>query len=869
MQQQNRLPITGMSHTLPPAMCEDGECSRIVNMRCKNDVWEPVGDPRLIYTPDDPSRKIIFLHCNEVYKHYISYDGTKLYFEAKEQNNSIIPTGLDALCEISGLSKIESVGNTLVVITDTEIFYLLYRNGAYEILGTRPDMPEISFYLGGSIQNSEIFDTYTLKVETKDDGICRLSETDKSAFISWVYGIYSKCRSKLMSDGYFSHPFLVRYALRMYDGSYILPSPPVVMLQSDKASSLNGIEAVCELENGYLKKFIGNYFNLRGEMLYYNVKKCDLSKWSDVITGVDVFLSKEVPVVKQVPMTEGDYRYEIRNLNGKSTRILIFNMPQLIDKDVCRKLTEEVVFYKVGSLTEEDGTLSLNTPFSLEYSCDLANIEQQDVLPLDNFSHHGITAKASYVYNGRLHLGGISMRYSSGFPLSVFALTQSRYNGTDVTDFNVQRGYVAVYINGSEGKRRLVSSFTMPMTLKGLSALVSYPDSRAYKMDMKLYDDIGGKQYEMTLNLKSSMDQNMSYYISSDLKPVVFTETDKEGTGEIPEETNNVEYAPNKLRVSEVNNPFVFPQELTYTLSGGEIIDMAASTAALSQGQYGEFPLYVFTTEGIWALQQGSQGILYSNQHPVNREICLSSDLIIPVDNAVVYLSEQGVMALQGADSRLLSPVFEGNPDSLPEELPDNERLNPASGAGTLLPFKEYIKGKCIAGYNYIRQEIIFLNTDYNYCYVFGLTLSNWYCRTINWKYLYNLYPGLLAGDKDGALYDLCTENQDDVRISALTRSIKLLPDTYKRISQVALRCNARRADLTCRIWGAQEAESGYTLLYRLHITGPVSGQIRMRPVSPSFKYHRIEWDGTVSSEAHFDVIDIGFDPDTSGKKLY
>ena len=868
MQQQNRLPITGMSHTLPPAMCEDGECSRIVNMRCENDVWKPVGNPRLIYTPDDPSRKIIFLHCNEAYKHYISYDGVKLYFEAKEQDDKITPTGLDALCEISDLSKIESVGNTLVVITDTEIFYLLYRNGAYEILGTRPDMPEISFYLGGSIQNSEVFDTYTMKIELKDDGICRISETDKSAFISWVFGIYSKCRSKLLADGYFSHPFLVRYALRMYDGSYILPSPPVVMLQSDKASSLNNIEAVCELEDGNLKKFRGNYFNLRGEMLYYNVKKCDLAKWSDIITGVDVFMSKEVPVVKQVPMTESDYRYEIRDINGKQTRILVFNMPQLVNEDIRRKLTEEVVFYKVGSLTEEDGTLSINTPSSLEYNCDLVNIEQQDILPLDNFSHHGITAKASYVYNGRLHLGGISMHYSNGFPLSVFALTQSRYNGTDVTDFNVQRGYAAVYINGSEGKRRLINSFTKPISLKGLSALVSYPDSRAYKMEIKLYDDIGGKQYGITLNLKSSLEQNMSYYISSDMKPIIFTESDKKGDGEIPKEMNNVEYSPNKLRVSEINNPFVFPQELTYTLSGGEVIDMAASTAALSQGQYGEFPLYVFTTEGIWALQQGSEGVLYGSQHPVNREVCLSSDLIVPVDNAVVYLSEQGVMALQGADSRLLSPVFKGIPDMLPENLSGSECLS-LSDANMPLSFKEYIQGRCIAGYNYIRQEIIFLNSDYDYCYVFELTHSNWYCRTTNWKYLYNLYPGLLAGDENGILYDLCTENQDDMQVSALTRSIKLLPDTYKRISQVGLRCNARYADLTCRLWGAQEAESTYTLLYQIHINGPLSGQIRMRPVTPPFKYHRIEWNGIVSSGAHFDVIDIGFDPVPAGRKLY
>lgn len=52
----------------------------------------------------------------------------------------------------------------------------------------------------------------------------------------------------------------MRYALRMYDGSYILPSPPVVMLQSDKADTLNNIEALCELEDGYLRRFVENKF---------------------------------------------------------------------------------------------------------------------------------------------------------------------------------------------------------------------------------------------------------------------------------------------------------------------------------------------------------------------------------------------------------------------------------------------------------------------------------------------------------------------------------------------------------------------------------------------------------------------------------
>ena len=140
------------------------------------------------------------------------------------------------------------------------------------------------------------------------------------------------------------------------------------------------------------------------------------------------------------------------------------------------------------------------------------------------------------------------------------------------------------------------------------------------------------------------------------------------------------------------------------------------------------------------------------------------------------------------------------------------------------VPFREYIQGKCTAGYNYIRQEIIFLNADYRFCYVLGLSFSSWYCRIVDWKYLYNLYPGLLAGDESGRLYDLCSEVQSDMQISVITRPIKLLPDIYKRVSHIALRCSVQRADLVCKVWGAQEAEGRYSLLYRFRIAGRCVG---------------------------------------------
>lgn len=71
-----------------------------------------------------------------------------------------------------------------------------------------------------------------------------------------------------------------------------------------------------------------------------------------------MFISKEIPVVKQVAMTENDYRYEIRNIGGKQTRIIIFDVPQLTEEEVKRRLSEEVVFFKVASFPERNRLLN-------------------------------------------------------------------------------------------------------------------------------------------------------------------------------------------------------------------------------------------------------------------------------------------------------------------------------------------------------------------------------------------------------------------------------------------------------------------------------------------------------------------------------
>lgn len=55
------------------------------------------------------------------------------------------------------------------------------------------------------------------------------------------------------------------------------------------------------------------------------------------------------------------------------------------------------------------------------------------------------------------------------------------------------------------------------------------------------------------------------------------------------------EQASNKLYSSAVNNPFFIPASSAVTIGNSQILGLSSAAKALSQGQFGQFPLYAFT----------------------------------------------------------------------------------------------------------------------------------------------------------------------------------------------------------------------------------------------------------------------------------
>lgn len=116
----------------------------------------------------------------------------------------------------------------------------------------------------------------------------------------------------------------------------------------------------------------------------------------------------------------------------------------------------------------------------------------------------------------------------------------------------------------------------------------------------------------------------------------------------------------NMVRVSGVSNPFYFNEVNQVTLPTGTISGLSTTARALSQGQFGAFPLYCFSDNGIWALEVSDTGT-YSAKQPVSRAVCTNPDSITQTEGQVLFVTKRGLMALDGSSVTCLSEILSGH----------------------------------------------------------------------------------------------------------------------------------------------------------------------------------------------------------------
>jgi hypothetical protein len=195
----------------------------------------------------------------------------------------------------------------------------------------------------------------------------------------------------------------------------------------------------------------------------------------------------------------------------------------------------------------------------------------------------------------------------------------------------------------------------------------------------------------------------------------------------------------NIFKVSSANNLIDFPLINTYQVSNGDIVGFASSTKALSQGQFGKFPLYVFTTEGIWAMTTNGQGT-YTSAEPLSREVCCNPNGILELDGAVLFTTNKGLMLLSGSEVVPFAPLLVGEVGLTPSKTEidnifvgkeiyrkavNNSHLVELSGNISDNDFREFVSHiDTRLSYIYDKNKVLIYNKLYDYCYLIDISTS-------------------------------------------------------------------------------------------------------------------------------------------------
>lgn len=531
----------------------------------------------------------------------------------------------------------------------------------------------------------------------KDLECLTIKEDKQSDITQSIYALVNRTNNLIARNGRFYANFFVRYCYRMFDGSMIMHSSPVFipvqvpdsyMVLSANASqnTTNYLldtydDFTFQREDGKGNKSKVNikkvafYYYPRNVDLNYTIldsKRDELEEWKDVIKSVDVFIT---PPITNIDTSEKilslrslhrNYKlgHGLLSLTFESNGIRIgdtsVHFPSLSVDAYRNKLKNTSAFYKVCSLKISDLTNYTTKKLPVDKNA-VYQVSLQEQMKDDYKTHNSLFAKGSYVYNHRLNLYGMKEKLFQGFNGSVMFPGQYILKYDDSTDnlmyrYKIQK--IVVSLNTTSGTKYVESSdkFFSRQDIDSfiISNLVKfYPDSRADKMAI-FCKDPSDNDVIFVFPLEQCAELNGAMHMGD------FTDNlEQYKVDSFDYTVDDVVELSNKIYTSESDNAFYFPLNGINTVGIGTIQGIASTTRALSQGQFGQYPLMAFSTDGIWAMEVSSKGT-YSSIHPISREVCSNPKSITQLDQSVLFATNRSISRIAESQVVSMSDVLDG-----------------------------------------------------------------------------------------------------------------------------------------------------------------------------------------------------------------
>lgn len=327
----------------------------------------------------------------------------------------------------------------------------------------------------------------------------------------------------------------------------------------------------------------------------------------------------------------------------------------------------------------------------------------------------------------------------------------------------------------------------------------------------------------------------------------------------------------NAINVSAQFNPYVFPVSNSYSF-GGKILDVVTSYLPISSTQIGQYPITVFTDNGIYALSQGEGGTLYGNVVPLQPLVIEGHAKATP--NGIFFLSSKNLYVLVGREVMDVSILLNGKIDT----IKSNSAYNTIAyafigGTGNLsqIDFRQYADGATLA-YDQLNNELLISNVNVSireYSYVFNLDTKAFH--KVSYKFVQeksSYRTAIVYKGSSKSVVDMHTEYDGDTNIFLQSRPFAL-EELYTHIQRMIMHVDAN-LNQTYQKLGlfvfASDNLHDWKCIISAQKKETVLRHIRTNRAAKSYKDYVIILSGTVSTDT--DLSDIIADYTVVSRRL-
>ena len=723
-----------------PTFAENGELDECVNLYPKSGELRNI--PRMTTLKDGTgSSDFVLPSSSHVLLALHATDGKNIYISRVASGSSQVlysniweSGSARTSAQISGFTtdasvQILTLGRMMMALDATGLHYFIWKAGGYTYLGNKvPDL-QMRFGLKGEIVTSTLtgevnghFDTSGISYQGQGY-LDPANDTHVRNISNQAYGAAAKVTADAARDGYFTHPFFVRYALRLYDETHTNLSAPVLMLVSSNEMFLRS--------SNWHSSSTDIYYSMIKAQLEYRIKADNLElfeDWGDLVKGVDIYVTAPNYSYKPdgsrlnfyadylsynafsnttINSLKDAYGFTVCRLtNINSSWSGTFQNSNYVKRDMM--LAHEIWFANTTKMAGTGGWNALlalesrsdgwdadmtgDGPYYLIKSYDLSELNDTAVtvvkLGTDKLTNlvtgtvleetetfdNIVSVSDALIYNRRLALSDITERVTCRQSLFTLLPMTDAWQGWYCNDSGLPAKNTGDW-EGADSYNMAVEMTDMGGDTIRVNDETLAPDGTAFNLRSSLlylsylsmdvskltvYKYVDTTPYGVVLTgLRKNIYFNGTYYPYS--WPLSANPLTELEAEDVTPTQNNTKSYPSRLLVSQVENPFTYTLRNYFEVGSGQVLRIATFTEPLSTGQVGQFPLIAFCSDGMYALEVNKSDGTFYDPVPVSPDILSNIGSITTIEGGLLYVTRQGLKSIGiHKEVRLLSGTLEG-----------------------------------------------------------------------------------------------------------------------------------------------------------------------------------------------------------------